>query len=162
MTKKLVKRGIIELVTPGVSINDNILNHKENNFLAGIHFNKNICGIAFLDISTGEFLTAEGNYDYIDKLLNNFAPKEVLFEKSKKTLFEEHFGTRFFTFELDDWIFTEDAATDRLLKHFRNKKSKRIRSTKLKKRDHCCRFVTLLFRHNPAQANLSYYIPCPH
>ena len=124
MTKKLVKRGIIELVTPGVSINDNILNHKENNFLAGIHFNKNICGIAFLDISTGEFLTAEGNYDYIDKLLNNFAPKEVLFEKSKKTLFEEHFGTRFFTFELDDWIFTEDAATDRLLKHFETKNLK--------------------------------------
>ena len=124
MTKKLVKRGIIELVTPGVSINDNILNHKENNFLAGIHFNKNICGIAFLDISTGEFLTAEGNYDYIDKLLNNYAPKEVLFEKSKKTLFEEHFGTRFFTFELDDWIFTEDAATDRLLKHFETKNLK--------------------------------------
>ncbi|BCI64005.1 DNA mismatch repair protein MutS [Coprobacter secundus] len=124
MTKKLVKRGIIELVTPGVSINDNILNHKENNFLAGIHFNKNICGIAFLDISTGEFLTAEGNYDYIDKLLNNFAPKEVLFEKSKKALFEEHFGTRFFTFELDDWIFTEDAATDRLLKHFETKNLK--------------------------------------
>ena len=124
MTKKLVKRGIIELVTPGVSINDNILNHKENNFLAGIHFNKNICGIAFLDISTGEFLTAEGNYDYIDKLLNNCAPKEVLFEKSKKALFEEHFGTRFFTFELDDWIFTEDAATDRLLKHFETKNLK--------------------------------------
>ena len=124
MTKKLVKRGIIELVTPGVSINDNILNHKENNFLAGIHFYKNICGIAFLDISTGEFLTAEGNYDYIDKLLNNFAPKEVLFEKSKKPLFEEHFGTRFFTFELDDWIFTEDAATDRLLKHFETKNLK--------------------------------------
>ena len=101
MTKKLVKRGIIELVTPGVSINDNILNHKENNFLA-----------------------AEGNYDYIDKLLNNFAPKEVLFEKSKKALFEEHFGTRFFTFELDDWIFTEDAATDRLLKHFETKNLK--------------------------------------
>ena len=134
MTKKLVKRGIIELVTPGVSINDNILNHKENNFLAGIHFNKNICGIAFLDISTGEFLTAEGNYDYIDKLLNNFAPKEVLFEKSKKTLFEEHFGTRFFTFELDDWIFTEDAATDRLLKHFETKNLKGFGVQNLKNR----------------------------
>ena len=124
LTKKLVKRGITELVTPGVSINDNILNHKENNFLAGIHFGKNICGIAFLDISTGEFLTAEGNYDYIDKLLNNFGPKEVLFERSKRKQFEEHFGTRFFTFELDDWIFTEDAATDRLLKHFETKNPK--------------------------------------
>ncbi len=124
LTKKLVKRGITELVTPGVSINDNILNHKENNFLAGIHFGKNICGIAFLDISTGEFLTAEGNFDYIDKLLNNFAPKEVLFERSKRKLFEEHFGTKFFTFELDDWIFTEDAATDRLLKHFETKNLK--------------------------------------
>ena len=124
LTKKLVKRGITELVTPGVSINDNILNHKENNFLAGIHFGKNICGIAFLDISTGEFLTAEGNYDYIDKLLNNFGPKEVLFERSKRKQFEEHFGTRFFTFELDDWIFTEDAATDRLLKHFETKNMK--------------------------------------
>ena len=124
MKKKLVKRGITELVTQGVSINDNILNHKENNFLAGIHFGKNICGIAFLDISTGEFLTAEGNYDYIDKLLNNFGPKEVLFERSKRKQFEEHFGTRFFTFELDDWIFTEDAATDRLLKHFETKNLK--------------------------------------
>lgn len=124
LTKKLVKRGITELVTPGVSINDNILNHKENNFLAGIHFGKNICGIAFLDISTGEFLTAEGNYDYIDKLLNNFGPKEVLFERSKRKQFEEHFGTRFFTFELDNWIFTEDAATDRLLKHFETKNLK--------------------------------------
>ena len=124
LTKKLVKRGITELVTPGVSINDNILNHKENNFLAGNHFGKNICGIAFLDISTGEFLTAEGNYDYIDKLLNNFGPKEVLFERSKRKQFEEHFGTRFFTFELDDWIFTEDAATDRLLKHFETKNLK--------------------------------------
>lgn len=124
LTKKLVKRGITELVTPGVSINDNILNHKENNFLAGIHFGKNICGIAFLDISTGEFLTAEGNYDYIDKLLNNFGPKEVLFERSKRKQFEEHFGTRFFTFELDDWIFTEDAATDQLLKHFETKNLK--------------------------------------
>ena len=124
LSKKLVKRCITELVTPGVSINDNILNHKENNFLAGIHFGKNICGIAFLDISTGEFLTAEGNYDYIDKLLNNFGPKEVLFERSKRKQFEEHFGTRFFTFELDDWIFTEDAATDRLLKHFETKNLK--------------------------------------
>lgn len=123
-TKKLVKRGITELVTPGVSINDNILNHKENNFLAGIHFDKSGCGVAFLDISTGEFLTAEGSYDYIDKLLNNFSPKEVLFERSKRKLFEEKFGSHFFTFELDDWIFTEDAATDRLLKHFETKNLK--------------------------------------
>lgn len=123
-TKKLVKRGITELVTPGVSINDNILNHKENNFLAAVHFSKTACGVAFLDISTGEFLTAEGTPDYIDKLLNNFAPKEVLFERSRKKQFEEAFGTRFFTFELDDWIFTEDAARDRLLKHFETKNLK--------------------------------------
>nr|WP_262920290.1 DNA mismatch repair protein MutS [Parabacteroides sp. FAFU027] len=123
-TKKLVKRGITELVTPGVSINDNILNHKENNFLAAVHFTKNVCGVAFLDISTGEFLTAEGTPDYIDKLLNNFAPKEVLFERSRKKQFEEAFGTRFFTFELEDWIFTEDAARDRLLKHFETKNLK--------------------------------------
>lgn len=124
MTKKLVKRGITELVTPGVSINDNILNHRENNFLAGVHFGKNNCGIAFLDISTGEFLTAEGDFDYVDKLLGNFFPKEVLFEKTKRKLFEEHFGTRFFTFELDDWVYTSEAATDRLLKHFETKNLK--------------------------------------
>ena len=126
MTKKLVKRGITELVTPGVSINDNILNHRENNFLAGISFGKgkNDCGVAFLDISTGEFLTAEGGFDYIDKLLNNFAPKEVLFEKGKKALFEEKFSNRYFTFELDDWIFTADAAKDRLLKQFETKNLK--------------------------------------
>lgn len=124
MTKKLVKRGITELVTPGVSINDNILNHRENNFLAGVHFGKNNCGIAFLDISTGEFLTAEGDFDYVDKLLGNFSPKEVLFEKTKRKLFEEHFGTRFFTFELDDWVYTSEAATDRLLKHFETKNLK--------------------------------------
>ena len=124
MTKKLVKGGITELVTPGVSINDNILNHRENNFLAGVHFGKNNCGIAFLDISTGEFLTAEGDFDYVDKLLGNFSPKEVLFEKTKRKLFEEHFGTRFFTFELDDWVYTSEAATDRLLKHFETKNLK--------------------------------------
>ena len=123
-TKKIVKRGITELVTPGVSINDNILNHKENNFLAAVHFAKGGCGVAFLDISTGEFLTAEGTPDYVDKLLNNFGPKEVLFERSKRKQFEEHFGTRFFTFELEDWIFTEDAARDRLLKHFETKNLK--------------------------------------
>ncbi|WP_353330906.1 DNA mismatch repair protein MutS [Bacteroides sedimenti] len=117
-TKKLVKRGITELVTPGVSINDNILNYNENNFLAAVHFGKNECGIAFLDISTGEFLTAEGPFDYVDKLLNNFAPKEVLFERSKRGMFEGNFGNKFFTFELEDWAFTETSARERLLKHF--------------------------------------------
>ena len=124
MTKKLVKRGITELVTPGVSINDNILNHKENNFLASIHFVKEHCGIAFLDISTGEFLTAEGSVDYIDKLINNFSPKEVLIERGQKKCFEEAFGPRYFVFELDDWIFTSSAAEDRLLKHFETKNLK--------------------------------------
>ena len=124
LTKKLVKRGITELVTPGVSTNDNILNHKENNFLASIHFGKSTCGIAFLDISTGEFLTAEGTPDYIDKLLNNFSPKEVLIERNNKKHFEELFGPRFFIFELEDWIFTSEAAHDRLLKHFETKNLK--------------------------------------
>jgi DNA mismatch repair protein MutS len=124
LTKKLVKRGITELVTPGVSINDNILNHKENNFLASIHFAKEVCGISFLDISTGEFMTAEGSIDYIDKLLNNFSPKEVLIERGNKKRFEEAFGPRFFIFELDDWIFTTSAAEDRLLKHFETKNLK--------------------------------------
>lgn len=123
-TKTLVKRGITELVTPGVSINDNILNHKENNFLCAIHFVKNICGVSFLDISTGEFLVAEGPLEYIDKLLTNFSPKEVLIERSKKKLFEEHFGTRFFIFELEDWVFTESTARDRLLKHFETRNLK--------------------------------------
>lgn len=124
MTKKLVKRGITELVTPGVSINDTVLNHKENNFLAAVHFEKNMCGISFLDISTGEFMTAEGTTDYIDKLLNNFSPKEVLIERNSKKRFEELFGSRFFTFEMDDWIFTADAANERLLKHFETKNLK--------------------------------------
>ena len=123
-TKKIVKRGITELVTPGVSIGDSILNHKENNFLAAVHFSKTICGVSFLDISTGEFLTAEGSFNYIDKLLNNFAPKEVLVERSNRKVFEENFGSRFFTFDLEDWIFTEDAARDRLLKHFETKNLK--------------------------------------
>ncbi|KAA6344617.1 DNA mismatch repair protein MutS [termite gut metagenome] len=117
-TKKLVKRGITELVTPGVSINDHILNHKENNFLAAVHFGKIACGTAFLDISTGEFLTAEGTLDYIDKLLNNFAPKEVLFERGKRTLFETNFGNKFLTYELEDWVFTETTAREKLLKQF--------------------------------------------
>lgn len=124
LTKKLVKRGITELVTPGVSINDNVLNYRENNFLAAVHFGKGTCGVAFLDISTGEFLTAEGPFDYVDKLLNNFAPKEVLFERGKRGMFEGNFGSKFFTFELDDWIFTETTAREKLLKHFEVKNLK--------------------------------------
>ena len=123
-TKKLVKRGITELVTPGVAINDNVLSYKENNFLAAVHFGKTACGIAFLDISTGEFLTSEGPTDYIDKLLNNFAPKEVLFERGKKPMFEGNFGNKFFTFELEDWVFNETSAREKLLKHFETKNLK--------------------------------------
>lgn len=118
LTKKIVKRGIIELVTPGVSLNENVLNHKENNFLAAVHIDKKIAGVAFLDISTGEFLTSEGSIEYIDQMLNNFQPKEVLFENGKKDLFLEYFGPKFYTFKQDDWIFTADAANDRLLKQF--------------------------------------------
>ncbi len=117
-TKKLVKRGIVELVTPGVAYNDNILEHRENNFLACIHFDRKNAGIAFLDASTGEFLTAEGNFEHIDKLLNNFQPKEVLYQKGKEKIFQEHFGDKFYTFTMDDWVFTETAANDRLLSHF--------------------------------------------
>ena len=124
LTKKLVKRGITELVTPGVAINDNMLNYKENNFLAAVHFGKGACGVAFLDISTGEFLTAEGTFDYVEKLLNNFAPKEVLYEKGKKLMFEGNFGNKFFTFELDDWVFTESTAREKLLQHFEVKNLK--------------------------------------
>lgn len=123
-TKKLVKRGITELVTPGVAINDNVLSYKENNFLAAVHFGKSACGVAFLDISTGEFMTAEGPFDYVDKLLNNFAPKEVLFERGKRGMFEGNFGSKFFTFELEDWVFTETSARERLLKHFETKNLK--------------------------------------
>ena len=124
LTKKLVKRGITELVTPGVSINDNVLNYKENNFLAAVHIGKASCGVAFLDISTGEFLTAEGPFDYVDKLLNNFGPKEILFERGKRLMFEGNFGSKFFTFELDDWVFTESTAREKLLKHFETKNLK--------------------------------------
>lgn len=125
LTKKLVKRGITELVTPGVSINDNVLNYKENNFLAAVHFGKGgMCGVAFLDISTGEFLTAEGTTDQVDKLLANFGPKEVLFERGKRAMFEGNFGNKFFTYELDDWVFTETTARERLLKHFEVKNLK--------------------------------------
>ena len=124
MAKKLVKRGITELVTPGVSINDNILDYKENNFLAAVHFGKPMCGVAFLDISTGEFLTAEGTFDYIEKLLINFNPKEVLYERGQKARFNECFGSKFLTFELDDWVFTDEFAHDKLTKHFETKNLK--------------------------------------
>ena len=112
------------MVTPGVSINDNVLNYRENNFLAAVHFGKGACGVSFLDISTGEFLTAEGPFDYVDKLLNNFAPKEVLFERGRRGMFEGNFGSKFFTFELDDWVFTETTAREKLLKHFEVKNLK--------------------------------------
>jgi len=118
LAKKIVKRGITELVTPGVSLNENILDHKENNFLAAVHIDRKAAGVAFLDISTGEFLTSEGSIEYIDQMLNNFQPKEVLFEKRKRELFNESFGTKFYTYKLDDWIFTPEAANDRLLKQF--------------------------------------------
>jgi DNA mismatch repair protein MutS len=118
LAKKIVKRGITELVTPGISLNDNVLEHRENNFLACLHIGNNMAGIAFLDISTGEFLIAEGSYEYVDKLLSSFGPKEVLFDKGQQKKFEELFGSRYYVFTLDDWIFTEDAANDRLLKHF--------------------------------------------
>ena len=118
LTKKLVKRGVTELVTPGVSYSDTLLVNKENNFVACVHFSKNNTGIAFLDISTGEFMATEGNNDYIDKLLSNFSPKEVLYERNRKKQFEEAFGNKYFTYELEDWMFTADAAHDRLLKQF--------------------------------------------
>jgi len=118
LAKKIVKRGITELVTPGVSLNDNVLAHKENNFLAAIHIDKKAAGVAFLDISTGEFLVAEGTFDYVDQLLANFQPREVLYEKRKKDVFEENFSQKFYTYRLDDWIFSSDAAGDRLRKQF--------------------------------------------
>ena len=118
LTKKLVKRGITELVTPGVAMGDNVLNYKENNFLAAVHFGKGACGVAFLDISTGEFLTGEGTYDYVEKLLGSFQPKEVLYDRTKKKEFEQYFGNKIFTFELDDWVFTEQTARQKLLHHF--------------------------------------------
>ncbi|KGI60040.1 DNA mismatch repair protein MutS [Prevotella sp. DNF00663] len=121
---KMVKRGITELVTPGVAMSDNVLNYKENNFLAAVQFGKASCGVAFLDISTGEFLTAEGTFDYAEKLLSNFSPKEVLYDRTKKKDFERYFGSRFVTFELDDWVFTEQTARQKLLKHFGTKNLK--------------------------------------
>lgn len=124
LTKKLVKRGITELVTPGVALTDNVLNYKQNNFLAAIHFGKTSCGVAFLDISTGEFFTTEGPYDYIQKLIANFQPKEILFERGKKADFERFFGTKHFTFELDEWVFNEQTARQKLHKHFNVKSLK--------------------------------------
>ena len=121
---KMVKRGITELVTPGVAMSDNVLNYKENNFLAAIHFGKGSCGVSFLDISTGEFLTGEGTFDYVEKLLGNFQPKEVLFDRAKKQDFERYFGTRLCTFEMDDWVFTDQTARQKLLKHFGTKNLK--------------------------------------
>lgn len=118
LTKKLVKRGITELVTPGVAMSDNVLNYKENNFLAAVHFGKGACGVAFLDISTGEFLTGEGSYDYVEKLLGNFAPKEVLYDKSCGRDFTRYFGGKYATFEMEDWVFTDRCARQKLLKHF--------------------------------------------
>ncbi len=123
-TKTLVKRGITELVTPGIAMSDNVLNHKENNFLAAVHFGKTACGVAFLDISTGEFLTAEGPPDYVDKLIANFSPKEVLYERGKKVQFEGYFGTKHCTYELEDWVFTEQTALKKLLRHFEVKNLK--------------------------------------
>ena len=121
---KMVKRGITELVTPGIAMSDNVLNYKENNFLAAVHFGKTACGISFLDISTGEFLTGQGPYDYVEKLLGNFSPKEVLYDKNKKREFEQYFGTKLCVFELDDWVFTEQNARQKLLKHFGTKSLK--------------------------------------
>ena len=121
---KMVKRGITELVTPGVAMGDNVLNYKENNFLAAIHFGKGACGVSLLDISTGEFLAGEGNYDYVEKLLGNFQPKEVLYDRTRKQDFEQQFGTKFVTFELDDWVFTDQTARQKLLKHFKTKNLK--------------------------------------
>ncbi|MFC2762547.1 MAG: DNA mismatch repair protein MutS [Prevotella denticola] len=121
---KMVKRGITELVTPGVALSDNVLNYKENNFLAAVHFGKGACGVSFLDISTGEFLTGEGTFDYVEKLLGNFQPKEILFDRAKKQDFERYFGTRLCTFEMDDWVFTDQTARQKLLKHFGTKNLK--------------------------------------
>ena len=121
---KMVKRGITELVTPGVAMSDNVLNYKENNFLAAVHFGKGACGVSFLDISTGEFLTGEGTFDYVEKLLGNFQPKEVLFDRAKKQDFDRYFGTRLCTFEMDDWVFTDQTARQKLLKHFGTKNLK--------------------------------------
>ena len=124
LTKKLVKRGITELVTPGLVQRDNVLNYKENNFLAAVNFGKAACGVALLDISTGEYLVGEGTYDHVEKLLGNFQPKEVLYERDRRQDFERYFGTRNVTYQMDDWVFTEQAAMQKLLKHFQVKSLK--------------------------------------
>lgn len=124
MTKTIVKRGVTELVTPGVTFNDNVLNQKENNFLAAVHFSKHKIGVSFLDVSTGEFLVAEGNTEYIDKLLQSLKPTEILFQKGKKNKFEELFGNKFYTFQLDDWVFTPDFANELLTNQFGTKSLK--------------------------------------
>ena len=123
-TDKMVKRGITELVTPGIAISDNILNNKENNFLAAVQFGKAACGVSFLDISTGEFLTGEGSYDYVEKLLANFSPKEVLYNRERRADFQRYFGTKFCVFEMEDWVFTEQNSRQKLLKHFGTKSLK--------------------------------------
>ena len=124
LAKKLVKRGITELVTPGVAMQDTVLNYKENNFLCAVHFGKASCGVSFLDISTGEYLVGEGTYDYVEKLIGNFQPKEVLYDRGRKHDFERYFGNRLVTFELDDWVFTEQTAHQKLFKHFNVKSLK--------------------------------------
>mgnify|MGYP002397548417 CR=1 FL=1 len=118
LTKKIVKRGVTELVTPGVSFNDNVLEHKENNFLASVYIGKSIAGVAFLDVSTGEFFTAEGTFLYVDKLIQSFRPKEVLYEKEKKNEFQENFGTGYYLFPLDEWVYEPTTSKERLLEHF--------------------------------------------
>ena len=124
LTKSIVKRGITEMITPGVSIDDNILENRENNFLASVHFDKKMAGVAFLDISTGEFMMAEGKFEYVDKLLNSLKPKEILYQKGKSSDFSDLFGGKFYTFTLDEWVYTTDAARDRLLRHFETKSLK--------------------------------------
>ena len=127
LTKKLVKRGITELVTPGVAMNDTVLNYKENNFLAAVHFDrsdKKLIGVSFLDISTGEFLTGEGTPDYVEKLLTNLEPREVLVNRVKKNDFENLFGQKYLTYELEEWVFTELTALGKLLSHFNVKNLK--------------------------------------
>ena len=121
---KMVKRGITELVTPGVAMSDNVLDYKENNFLAAVHFGKGSCGISLLDISTGEFLTGEGTIDHVEKLLGNFMPKEVLYERSRRKDFQKSFGQRHCVYEMDDWVFTEQNSRQKLLKHFGTKSLK--------------------------------------
>ena len=121
---KMVKRGITELVTPGIAMGDNVLNYKENNFLAAVHLGKGACGVSFLDISTGEFLVGEGTFDYVEKLIGNFSPKEVLYERSRKADFDRYFGTRMCVYEMEDWVFTDLSARQKLLKHFGTKNLK--------------------------------------